>query len=351
MTRTRIACRAFVAAWLAVCASPVGSAGDTPSSSGAAAPGASAPKEPVDSIQGTAPTETPQERMERFKRERGAGSDRPFDGFATAAAQEAERRRSESIGSAQPGERSAAEEALEAEVLGDDEIAESRSKELEYLQDKLASLGAWGASGCVTQEPDWGQQDDWIRHRKLARDDFQSTKEQKAKLAVKVAGATSAAYAAIVFSCALEPNVTEVRAGQFLATIAKVRYYAVLSRKDSYWSPIADESEEYTLGHEQLHFDIAESFARYLNQHQDKIRAKLSGIGKTADVATGNLQVAWAKHMIAVQNDFEAIQTVYDRDTKHGALLKEQTAWGWRVQDGFVAIAKGIRLETAKLLE
>ena len=353
MTRIRVAQSAFATGLLAACLFAAGSAGDTPSSTQTAAPEEKPPppSAPIDSIQGTAPTETPEERMERFKRERGAGSDHPFDGFATAAAQEAERRRLEAIGGGQPTERTAAEEALEAEVLGDDEIADSRSRELEHLQDKLATLGAWGASGCVTQEPDWVTQDDWIRHRKLGRDDFLSTKEQKAKLAVKVPGGASAAYAAIVFSCELAPAVGQVREGVFAASVGKVRYYAMLSRRESYWSPIADESEEYTLGHEQLHFDIAESFARFLNQHQDQIRAKLTGSGKTAEVATGNLQIAWAKHMIAVQNDFEALQNAYDRETKHGAILKAQTAWQWRVQDGFPAISKGIRLETAKLLQ
>ena len=60
-------------------------------------PQAAAPEEakraPITNIDGSAPAETPQDRLERFKREKGAGSDKPFEGFALQAEQEMERQR------------------------------------------------------------------------------------------------------------------------------------------------------------------------------------------------------------------------------------------------------------------
>ncbi len=325
----------------------------------AAAPETATPtepaREPITQIEGSAPTETPRERLERFKRERGAGSDKPFEGFATEAEREMQRQRQAAIGgSAEPAANHAttdADRALEQEILSDDEIAESRAAEHEYLQDRLANLGAWGASGCVTQEPDWSQQDDWIRHRKLTRGDFLSQKEGKVKLAVRVPNSQTAAYVALVFSCEVKPELNEVRPGLWSAEVAAVHYYALLSRHESFWAQIADQTEEYTLGHEQLHFDIADAFARWLNQNRTKILARMRGTGSTPEEAAGRLQLTWAKHMMAVQEDYDALETAYDRETKHGTVLPEQTRWHWRMQDGFEEIAKSTKLRSREYVK
>jgi hypothetical protein len=55
--------------------------------------------------------------------------------------------------------------------------------------------------------------------------------------------------------------------------------------------------------------------------------------------------------MKLVQEDFERIETAYDRETKHGILLDKQTEWKWRSEDGFEAIAKGIKLASLKGLK
>ena len=74
------------------------------------------PKEPITSISGSPPAETLQERMERFKREKGAGSDKPFEGFATQAEADMQRQRDEAIsGPAQVAQQDA-EAAVESRV-------------------------------------------------------------------------------------------------------------------------------------------------------------------------------------------------------------------------------------------
>ena len=243
--------------------------------------------------------------------------------------------------------------SLEQEILHDDEIAENRAQGQEMLQDELAELGAWGSSGCVSEEPDWSQQDNWTRHRPLVRGDFLSEQEEKAKLAVRVPDAVVAAYVALVFSCELKPALKLVREGLWSAEIERVHYYALLSRRESWWNadPTFRGSEAYTLGHEQLHFDIADAFAKWLNQNRTKIIAKLRGTGRTPEEAVGQLQLSWAKHMLAVQEDFGMIETAYDRETKHGTVLDKQTFWSWRAKDGFAEIAKTVKLQTRKYVE
>lgn len=312
---------------------------------------------PITNIGGSAPAETPQQRLERFKRERGAGSDKPFEGFATQAEQDMQRVRDAAIGGSGVvpggGATNASDASLEKEILRDDEIAENRAQATEMLQDRLMELGAWGGSGCATEEPDWSQQDDWTRHRPLVRGDFLSEQEEKAKSAVHVPNSVTAAYVALLFSCELKPVLRQVREGLWSAEIANVHYYSLLSRKESWWNadPTLRGSEAYTLGHEQLHFDIAEAFAKWLNQNRTKIIAKLRGTGRSPEEAVGQLQLSWAKHMLAVQEDFGAIETAYDRETKHGTVLDKQTFWSWRAKDGFAEIAKTVKLQTRKYVE
>jgi hypothetical protein len=302
---------------------------------GEAQPPGEAPKrEPISQISGSAPTETLQERMERFKREKGAGSDKPFEGFADQAARDMEQRRQAAMGN--PG----AAEKIEAEVA-----IESRIDAREKLQDKLAELAAWGGSMCVEIEPAWNTQDDFIRHRKLRAGDFLSAGE-KSIAAVAVPNAAPSGFAAILFSCELEPVVQQASDGSYIARITRVRYYTVLSRKDSWLAEHAESREAFVLGHQQLHFDMAESFAKWLNAHRDEGLESVLGVGRTPEIALGQLQLQWGKRMLAVHDDFDAIETAFDRDTKHGASSEKQTDWAFRIGDGFDAFSKGVKLQS-----
>jgi hypothetical protein len=292
-----------------------------------------AKREPITNIGGSAPAETPAERIERFKRERGAGSDKPFEGFAAQAEQEMERQRQAAIGA-----RTVEQEQAEASV-------ESRVEARETVQDRLTALGAWGGSMCTEVEPAWNVQEEFIRHRKLRADDFRSERDMSAA-AVRVPNAATVGFAAILFSCELQPLVQKARDDLFVARIVRVRYYAVLSRKDSWLAEHPESREKFMIGHQQLHFDMADSFADWLNRNRETTLASMQGAGTSPEVAVGRLQLRWGEHMLAVYDDFDRLETAFDRDTKHGAEPEKQTEWSFRMSDGFEALAKGIKLET-----
>jgi hypothetical protein len=301
---------------------------------GEAAENEAAPREPITNISGSPPAETLQERMERFKREKGAGSDKPFEGFATQAEAEMQRQRDEAIASPGQVEQQEAEAAIE-----------SRVGARERLNDKLAELGAWGGSGCVEIEPAWNTQDDFIRHRKLRADDFLSARE-KSLAAVSVPGAPPTGFAAIALSCEIEAHVAQASDGNFIAHAIRVRYYAVLSRKESWLDEHAENREQFLIGHQQLHFDMAEEFAKWLNAHRDETLGRMQGVGRSPQLALGMLQLRWGEHMLAVHDDFDRIETAFDRDTKHGREAEKQTDWAFRLGDGFEVLTKGMRLAT-----
>ena len=295
-----------------------------------------AERPPVTSISGSAPTETLQERMERFKREKGAGSDKPFEGFAAQAEAEMQRQRAEAIASGvDAGE-------LEAEAAA---ATDTRIGARERLEDKLAALGAWGASGCTEIEPAWGAQEDFIRYRRLRADDFRSQKDRTGA-AVSVSGASPHGFAAILISCELEPSVSQLEDGRFAARLVRARYYAVLSRQDSWLAEHREDAEAFLVGHQQLHFDMAEEFSRWLNAQRDSVIAGSVGYGKSPQLALGQLQLEWAKHMLAVREDFDAVETAFDRATQHGAGTEKQTEWSFKLGDGWEAFTADMRLET-----
>jgi hypothetical protein len=318
------------AVWLAA-ATPSG-ADDAPAS-GDAQPPAEAKPEPITRIGGSAPEETVQQRMERFKREKGAGSDKPFEGFAAQAAAEMERQRQEGIGASTPAEQ-------EAEVA-----VESRVAARERLQDELAKLGAWGGSMCVEVEPAWNTQDDFIRHRKLRANDFRATRD-KSHAAVAVSKVAPYGFAAILFSCEIEPRVQQGNGGSYVASVVRVRYYTVLSRKESWLAEHAQNREAFLIGHQQLHFDMAEAFADWLNKHRNDTIARMQAAGRSPEIALGQLQLLWAQHMLDVYDDFDALETAFDKDTKHGTATEKQTEWAFRVHDGFDVLTKGMKLRT-----
>lgn len=319
----------------ALAAASLAALGALPLAADDAAPPAEAARPPISQIEGTAPVETPQERMERFKRERGAGSDRPFDAMAAQAEADMQAQRDAAIGSSEVAESVSAAQSVE-----------DYARAVERLQDELGEIGGgWGGTPCTDQEPDWAAQHDWVPYRKLARGDFQSEDPNKLRLTVAAKKGSAAAYLALVFSCVVTPNLAETRPGVFTASLGDVRYFVALSRKSSYL--IADFDERsYAFQHEQQHFDIAHQLARWLNQSHDAISAKLVREGRSEQEALGRLQLAFGELMLKVQRDARALDSAYDRATLHGLESSVQTQWNFRIQDGLEAIAKGVKLET-----
>ncbi|MBM4385864.1 MAG: hypothetical protein FJ091_21155 [Deltaproteobacteria bacterium] len=325
--------------------------GEEPLPQDAASPddSAAAPeRKPITSTSGSAPSETLQERMARFKREKGAGSDRPFDGFATQAERDAQAMREAAVGGSVDGVRSKEEREQWTENT------EDRVAEEEMLEDRLSQLSEmWGASGCfLNVEPNWNAQEEFIKHRKLTRGDFLYENANKLQLTVPVPKARPRAYTSQAFGCVAQTQVRPTEDGKFLAEVTSIRYFALISRVESYLPEETPDSHlAAVLGHEQLHFDIAEALARHINSLGEKLRARYRGVGRSPEEAAGELQLEWGQLMKLVQEDFRRLETAYDRDTKHGGLPEKQTEWLWRVDDGFAAFARGVKLASLKGLE
>jgi predicted secreted Zn-dependent protease len=94
---------------------------------------------------------------------------------------------------------------------------------------------------------------------------------------------------------------------------------AVFNRKKSW----ARDQSQALLAHEQLHFDIAELYAR-------KIRQKIKELSDRGvdDVKTFNAAI---QQLLDESNE---IDRQYDIETLHGAISKRQAAWTDKVKQG-----------------
>lgn len=107
----------------------------------------------------------------------------------------------------------------------------------------------------------------------------------------------------------------------------KIRYdvHAYFSRAKS-WS---NETSDALLSHEQLHFDIAEVYAR-------KIRKKISELEKGDE---GDIKVYNAAISALLQESNEQDQR-YDVETLHGAMTKKQQKWEKNIADELASLER-----------
>lgn len=169
----------------------------------------------------------------------------------------------------------------------------------------VLSLQTWHAAGQRPVDPAHAELT-WNEFYKFRWDDFLGQPDEEAR------GDAGAAVA--------------IRAKPFLVR-KKVRYdvVAVFDRSKSW----ARDRSESLLAHEQLHFDIAELYAR-------KLRKKIAELGTDG------------VNDIGVYN--EAIQTLllesnradeeYDAETLHGGLPKKQAEWTAKVKEGLEKLKK-----------
>jgi hypothetical protein len=262
-----------------------------------------------------APLSPERARLERWKQQQDAGD--PREGFARAAEAEAERRRSEAIARGpSPGAN-----PLEAEM---------RAQQLE-------ELSAW-TGGCFAHEPDFSVQDDWIRHRRLTRDDFRETEPVEVESEVWMPGATTEAYVRIALACVVSTRVEEKEGGLFTAELVDVRFFSMLSRDGSWWNPEALTNPEWILRHEQLHFDVAELFAEEQNADVAHVREATREERDDPEAAAYALRAHLARYLAEQQAAFEAVEKRYDRETRHGNDVERQTEWFARVKRGLAAV-------------
>jgi hypothetical protein len=283
----------------------------------AACAGPSEEAPPAAPTEAAAPLSPERQRLERWK-EGNAPAD-PRGGFARAAEEEMERRRSEAIArGVAPGP-----DTVEAEMRGQ----------------QLEELASW-TGGCFAEEPDFAGQEDWTRHRALTRDDFRETEpgEVKSELPGPVTGE---AYVALRLACVVRPRVLESPSGSYTAELESVRFFALLSREKSWWSPDARTNAEWILRHEQLHFDIAELFAQEQNASIERVRGQTRAERPDPDGAAYALRRSLADYLAAQQRAFEEVERRYDRETQHGNDVARQTEWFTRVKRGLGAVRAG----------
>lgn len=105
----------------------------------------------------------------------------------------------------------------------------------------------------------------------------------------------------------------------------QVKYdvYALFNKKKSW----ARDQSEALLAHEQVHFDIAEVYAR-------KIRKKIKELSDRGvdDVKTYNAAIRELLH------ESNQLDEQYDLETLHGALSKKQEAWAKKVRDDLASL-------------
>lgn len=104
--------------------------------------------------------------------------------------------------------------------------------------------------------------------------------------------------------------------------------YDVVAIFDRNRSWVRDKSSSL-LAHEQLHFDIAELYAR-------KIRKRISGLTDQGvkDVAVYDRAI---RGLLVESNE---VDMQYDIETLHGALQKKQAAWSMKVNEELARLDK-----------
>jgi hypothetical protein len=156
----------------------------------------------------------------------------------------------------------------------------------------LVMLGAWGLNNA---KPD-DKQILWTKDSLLTWDDFQGK-----------APATAA-------TAAMTYTTIGLNSFDYTSTSYNVSIKAMFVKNKS-WVQIK-KATDYLLKHEQLHFDIAELFAR-------KLRKGLTE-GKFTSSQLSNQVTAMFKDY---NSKLEAYQAKYDKETNHSRITEKQEQW------------------------
>jgi len=142
----------------------------------------------------------------------------------------------------------------------------------------------------------------WCADQRLGWDDFQGPADPNRK-----AGVQSAAQVMIELNTRTEGN----------------RVYfnvACYFERDRSWT--INHQNSYLLAHEQLHFDIAELYARKMRK---RLR-ELSGVNQR------NLESRVRQIYREVNREHNAFQDRYDRETDHSKNREKQAVWEAKVK-------------------
>lgn len=90
--------------------------------------------------------------------------------------------------------------------------------------------------------------------------------------------------------------------------------------RDRSWT--ANRQNEYLLSHEQLHFDIAELFAREMRKR----------LRELSEVSHRNLESRVQQIYRQVNREHNAFQDRYDRETEHSKNREKQAQWEAKIK-------------------
>lgn len=156
----------------------------------------------------------------------------------------------------------------------------------------LIMLGAWGLNNCKPDDPKIL----WNKDSLLRWDDFQGK------------------IPATVATAAMTYTTIGLNTFDYTTTSYNVSIKAMFVKNKS-WVQIK-KTTDYLLKHEQLHFDIAELFAR-------KLRKGLIE-GKFTGSQLSNQVTAMFKNY---NSKLEAYQAKYDKETNHSRITEKQEQW------------------------
>ncbi len=127
-----------------------------------------------------------------------------------------------------------------------------------------------------------------------------------------------------------QPEIEDRQEGsEWLATAPGIRPYAIMNKD---FSAVQHGSRNaYTLDHEQLHFDIAEAFARRLAVEL----APTVGRGATREEARADLIRRLQERYDSGLRELGELQARYDGETEHGMRKKKQKKWAAEVPEMF----------------
>lgn len=143
----------------------------------------------------------------------------------------------------------------------------------------------------------------WNNSRKLSWQDFKGNPRESSQFS-----AESSLQISYGLKISQEGGVTN-----YLFTVD-----CYFEKKDSWVKP--DKKTDALLKHEQIHFDIAEYFARKLRKEFKKNTFTIADYqSKSKAIFNKNF------------TEYQSYQTAYDEDTRHGSIPEEQAKWEEKV--------------------
>ncbi len=145
----------------------------------------------------------------------------------------------------------------------------------------------------------------WQESRKLTWEDFKAGPDANSE-------AVALTASGITFGYSVKTSGRKIIG---FSTSVEAHFYP-----DKSWY-ISDRADDYILGHEQLHFDITELYARKFRQQLDRL------------VVNQNIRTQMNQIHQAINEALTTTQKTYDEQTKHSIIEESQKYWENYIKD------------------